>query len=156
MPTFGPPPPSPPTSETLSPHYSPSLQGGVCTKMCSRTLLKTTYSSRWTLKTARKIFRSISKIFCYPNYRKKFNCFQTLKIFLLPNWFHGVMLSRTGCRPGSLAEEVLAAQFSGLRPQGGVQVAGGWGGWWVDIDTPSSSSWCPWSPPPSSPLASFR
>ena len=40
------------------------------------------------------------------------------------------MLSRTGCRPGSLAEEVLAAQFSGLRPQGGVQAAGavGWGG----------------------------
>ena len=67
------------------PNYSPSLQGGVCTKMCSRTLLKTTYSSRWTLKTARKIFRSISKIFCYPNYRKKFNCFQPLKIFLLPH-----------------------------------------------------------------------
>ena len=42
-------------------------------------------SSRWTLKTARKIFRSISKIFCYPNYRKKFNCFQPLKIFLLPH-----------------------------------------------------------------------
>ena len=38
------------------------------------------------------------------------------------------MLSRTGCRPGSLAEEVLAAQFSGLRPQGGVQAAGAAGG----------------------------
>ena len=37
------------------------------------------------------------------------------------------MLSRTGCRPGSLAEEVLAAQFSGLRPKGGVQAVG-WGG----------------------------
>ena len=100
-----------------------------------------------------KIFVSTWKIF--ESKKKYLN--QRKHILISEKSFHpicdcGVMVSRTGWRLRCTRWGCSGGTVCWTPPS--RRCSGGWGGWWAD--TPSSSSWCPWSPPPSSPPASFR